>query len=49
MAGRKYTIVIETEDGRVIKIDDAVLKEEELPPAGGILKFKAKKIIEVEK
>lgn len=49
MAKRRYTIVIETEEGRIIKVDDAELKEEELPPAGGILKFRARKIIEVEK
>lgn len=45
----KYTLIVETEDGRTLKIDGAVIDQEEIPNEGGIIRFKAKKIIEIKK
>lgn len=44
-----YTLIVETNEGRVLKIDSAVLEQSSVPIEGGILRFKAKKIIEVHK
>jgi len=43
----KYTLIIETEDGRSLKIDGATLDQESISADGGIIRFKAKKIIEI--
>ncbi len=45
----KYTLIVETEDGRSLKIDGAVIDQEEISPVGGIIRFKAKKIIELKR
>jgi len=45
----KYTLIVETEDGRALKIDGAVLDQEGIPGEGGIIRFKAKKVIELKK
>lgn len=45
----RYTLIVETEDGRALKIDAAVLDQETIPPEGGIIRFKAKKVIEIRK
>ncbi len=44
-----YTLIVETGEGRVLKIDGAVLEQSSVPVDGGILRFRAKKIIEVHK
>lgn len=46
---KRFTIIIETDEGKVLKVDDAELKENEMPKAGGIIKFKARRVIEIEK
>jgi len=46
---KKFTLIIETEDGKVLKVDDAEIREEEMPKAGGIIKFKARRVIKIEK
>ncbi len=43
----KYTVIIETEDGRTLKVDGALIDQEAIPLDGGIIRFKAKRIIEV--
>ncbi len=45
----KYTLIIESEDGRSLKIDGAELDQEDIPYDGGIIRFKAKKIIEIDR
>jgi hypothetical protein len=45
----RYTLIVESEDGRTLKIDGAVLDQEAVPIDGGIIRFKAKKIIELKK
>jgi hypothetical protein len=45
----KYTLIVETEDGRSLKIDGAVMDQETVPVEGGIIRFKAKKIIELQR
>lgn len=46
---KRFTLIIETDDGRVLKVDDAEIKEDEMPKAGGIIKFRARRVIEIEK
>ncbi len=45
----KYTLIVETEDGRSLKIDGAVIDQEGVPLEGGIIRFKARKIIELKR
>jgi hypothetical protein len=45
----KYTLIVETEDGRSLKIDGAIIDQEDVPVEGGIIRFKAKKIIELQR
>jgi hypothetical protein len=45
----KYTLVVETEDGRSLKIDGAEIDQENIPADGGIIRFKAKRIIEIKR
>jgi len=44
----RYTLIVETEE-RVLKIDGAVLDQDEIPPAGGIIRFRAERIIDVRR
>lgn len=44
-----YTLIVESDGGRVLKIDQAVLDQEDMPLDGGILRFRAKKIIEIDR
>jgi|GEM_PF-5255812 len=43
-----YTLIVETEDGRALKIDGAELDQDDVPTDGGIIRFKARKIIELK-
>jgi hypothetical protein len=45
----RYTLIVETEDGRSLKIDGAIIDQEDIPLEGGIIRFKAKKIIEIKR
>lgn len=45
----KYTLIVETEEGRMLKVDGAELDQENIPLEGGILRFRAKKIIEIRR
>jgi hypothetical protein len=45
----KYTLVVESEDGRALKIDGAEIDQEDIPTDGGIIRFKAKRIIEIKR
>ncbi|MFQ5800959.1 MAG: hypothetical protein ACE5HH_04495 [Candidatus Hydrothermarchaeales archaeon] len=45
----KYTLIVETEGGRMLKVDGAELDQEDISLEGGILRFRAKKIIEIKK
>jgi protocatechuate 3,4-dioxygenase beta subunit len=49
MTMARYTLIVETEDGKALKIDGAVLDQEGLPVEGGVIRFKAKRIIEIKK
>jgi hypothetical protein len=44
-----YTLIVETEDGRALKIDGAELDQDDVPVEGGIIRFKARKIIELKR
>jgi hypothetical protein len=45
----RYTLIVETDEGRSMKIDGAILDQENIPLDGGIIRFKAKRVIEIEK
>lgn len=42
-----YTLIVETDTGKTLKIDGAVLNQEGIPLEGGIMRFRARKIIEI--
>ena len=45
----KYTIVVESKDGRVLKIDNVELDLSNIPPQGGMIRVTTDKIGEVSK
>ena len=45
----KYTIVVESKDGRVLKIDNVELDLSNIPPQGGMIRVTTDKIVEISK
>ena len=45
----KYTLVVESRDGQILKIDGVDLDIRDIPVHGGMIRLKAEKIIDIAK
>ncbi|MFQ6135660.1 MAG: hypothetical protein ACE5PM_00570 [Candidatus Hydrothermarchaeales archaeon] len=44
----KYTVIVDSKDGKILKIDGVEFDIGDIPAGGGVIRFNAKKIIEIE-